>query len=151
MRVFRSARKSPLSAGHLRRRVIPPSIGAARSSRVHPILHGGRLQRASREPTPSPAPAPAPAPKRSIDCSLWPNRLAAFAINVAEYYLHTELGISPPRTGVWCSSSGKMCEVYFNLPPEDPNNLTVMVSMVKMPEAVIALAPTVGPRREYPC
>jgi hypothetical protein len=126
-----------------------PAVGH-HSTRIRPILHGNRLLRASRNP--SPPPGPAPRPRRiAIDCSLWPKHLAAFALNVATYYLQTELGASPPHTGTWCAPNGRLCEVYFAGSPSDPQTLSVMVSMVKMPEAVIALAPTVGPRREYLC
>ncbi len=58
-----------------------------------------------------PAPAPALPSRAPFNCALWPSQLRAFAVEVANYYLRTELGARLPYRSVWCATNGRLCRM----------------------------------------
>jgi hypothetical protein len=81
---------------------------------------------------------------RTGDCSGWEKDPQSFSKVIAEHYVRTELGLPLIGERIWCSPTGKLCAVSF------PGEITVWVSLVKVPSFVIARqAGPDKPRREY--
>ena len=70
--------------------------------------------------------------KRTGNCAGWEQDLQSFSKVVAEHYVRSELGLPLKGKRIWCSSNGKLCEVYFS------RDITIAVSFVKVPHYVIA-------------
>jgi hypothetical protein len=89
--------------------------------------------------------------QRSGDCSGWESDPQSFGKVIADHYVRTELNQTPiidPSKGLWCSSNGKMCEVHYQ------GGITVMVSLVRIPQYVIARqqgSNTIRAEYDYEC
>ncbi len=83
-------------------------------------------------------------PGGSRTCAGWERDPQSFSKVIAEHYVRTELGRDLRGNPIWCSATGEMCQVDF------PGGIEVMVSLVKVPEYVIARQTGRDkPRREY--
>lgn len=67
------------------------------------------------------------------------------SVQVADWHLQTELGLSFRSLKVSCKGQGRWCDVDY------PNGITIRVAFYKIPDYLIAVqvAPTLGPLREY--
>lgn len=82
--------------------------------------------------------------RRARDCSGWEKYPRSFSKVIAQHYVSTELRQRLKAEQVRCRPDGKVCEVTF------PGDITVGVSLVKVPDYVIARqAGEATPRREY--
>lgn len=77
-------------------------------------------------------------------CSGWESDPQSFSKVIAEHHVRTVLGRDLRGNPTWCNPAGKMCQVDF------PGGISVMVSLVKVPDHVIARERGKDkPRREY--
>jgi hypothetical protein len=67
------------------------------------------------------------------------------SLQVADWYVQTELAGGLASTKVTCNGNGQWCDVDY------PNGITIRVSFDKVPDSLIALqvAPKSGPLRVY--
>jgi hypothetical protein len=81
------------------------------------------------------------------DCSGWERDPQIFSKLIAQHYVSTELKQRLKGERLHCRPDGKVCEVTF------PGDITVGVSLAKVPSYVIArqmyTGPAPAPRREY--